>query len=107
MNGAALRRECEARDLTLTQLARLAGLRRETLSRAVAGRRVTENTLQRIAAVLRRVPVLERDPISASLIADTAAQAVPPATTKSGGGLAAARAQRSYGRARDRVPADV
>jgi transcriptional regulator with XRE-family HTH domain len=106
VNGSALRRECEARDLTLTQLARLAGLRRETLSRAVAGRRVTENTLQRIAAVLRRVPVLERDPISASLIADAAVPATP-VQTKARGGITSSRPQRSHGRARERVPADV
>ena len=111
LNGAELRRQCEVRDLTLSMLAQRAGLRRETNSRAANGHLVTEQTLQRIAAVLRRIPVLERDPISAALVAAPASgadQAVPPTNTKARDASTSSRARRNGHRAPGhRVPAEL
>jgi transcriptional regulator with XRE-family HTH domain len=47
------------RGLTQRELARLAGLRKETVGKAVAGRPVTTGTARAILAVLARTPLME------------------------------------------------
>jgi transcriptional regulator with XRE-family HTH domain len=53
-----LRIVCARRGVTFTELARLANVRRETISRALSGKPVATKTLQSIAVALQRLPEL-------------------------------------------------
>lgn len=56
VKGDVLRRQCIVRGVDFDQLARLAGLRRETISKAANGHTVSMDTVNRIAAALERLP---------------------------------------------------
>src|SRR5262249_137695 len=56
LRGDQLRLQCARRGVNFSELARLARLRRETISKAAAGRSVSEKTLNAIAYALGRVP---------------------------------------------------
>lgn len=58
VKGDVLRRQCILRGVDFDQLARLAGLRRETISKAANGHTVSMDTVNRIAAALERLPEL-------------------------------------------------
>ncbi len=58
VNGDALRREIFARGLSEGRFAELAQVSDVTVGHAIAGRRITPTTLQRICAALARVPAL-------------------------------------------------
>jgi transcriptional regulator with XRE-family HTH domain len=58
VNQLRLRREMASRGWNACDLARLAGLSGATLTAALQGRRVSLRTLQKIAVVIARTPVI-------------------------------------------------
>jgi transcriptional regulator with XRE-family HTH domain len=67
LDSHRLRRELLRRGLTQGHLATLSGVRQETISRAVNGRRVATRTLAAIAAALTAAPIVG---MSLDLVAD-------------------------------------
>lgn len=61
VDGSKLRHELNRRGLTQAELASLAGVDPNTITHAVAGRRLQQPILRRIALALQNTPVLDVD----------------------------------------------